>query len=305
MDALTDILESIRMKGSVFSRASLDAPWGVSSGASERGVFHAVVRGTAWARLTDGGDPVALERGDLVLMPFGDHHFMTDAPDRLTRPIEELTTSDANGMGRLVVTGDGPHTSLICGSIEFDRQGAHPVFSMLPPMIHVRDPDGALAPAIESLIQLIAAEVDGHTPGSETVVARLTDVLIVYVLRAHIRQLPAAETGWLSALRDPQIGRALGQMHRHPEEAWTAEALARDVGLSRSAFFRRFRDAVGETPADYLTRWRVHLAGRMLREDRVSVAAAARSVGYQTEAAFSNAFVRVVGVRPGAFKRAA
>lgn len=293
------------MTGSIFSRASLAAPWGVESGELGTGIFHAVVRGRAYARLADGGATVALDRGDIVMMPHGHNHVLTDEPLRPAQLIGNLTTHDEDGMGHLVVEGSGPETSLICGRVTFDGDGAHPVFSMLPPLIHVRDVNGSMSHVVESLIELIAAEVDDHVPGSETVVSRLTDVLVIYALRDYIRGLPPDEKGWLGALRHPEIGRALGLMHSDPQRPWTAEALAAAVGLSRSAFFARFRELVGETPAQYLTRWRIHLATRMLREDGASVGATARRVGYATEAAFSNAFVRVMGIRPGAYRRAA
>jgi len=304
-DALTDILDSIRMRGSIFSRAALTAPWGFESGTTSAGMFHAVVRGRAWATLADGGRPVALERGDMVLMPFGDNHLMTDQPERATRPIGEVSTTDRRGMGHLVVDGDGADTSLICGTVAFEPAGAHPVLSVLPRLIRVQDTTGASARLIEDLIRMIADEVDAPVAGSEAVVARLTDVLVVYALRNYINTLADGEGGWMGGLRDPVIAEALGHIHRRPDHPWTVAGLASTVGLSRSAFHHRFRDAVGETPSDYLTRWRVHLAGRLLREERFSVAAAGRQVGYQTEASFSNAFLRVMGVRPGAYKRAA
>lgn len=159
-DALTDILGSVRMKSSVFSRASLDAPWGVESGDLGGGIFHAVVRGRAHARLAGGGRGAVLERGDIVMMPHGDNHLMTDEPNRPTRLIADLTTTDENGMGHLVVEGEGPHTSLICGRVVFDGAGAHPMFSMLPPIVHVRDEDGSMSRVVASLIDLIAAEVE-------------------------------------------------------------------------------------------------------------------------------------------------
>ena len=304
-DALTDILDSIRMRGSIFSRASLAAPWGFESGATRTGMFHAVVHGRAWATLAEGGTPLELERGDIVLMPFGDNHLMTDEPGRWTRPIAEVSTTDRRGMGQLVVDGDGSSTSLICGTVEFEPAGAHPVLSVLPPMIRIQDRTGASARLIEDLIRMIADEVDQAVPGSETVVARLTDVLIVYALRNYINALDDGEGGWMGGLRDAPVAEALGLIHRRPGHRWTTSELARSVGLSRSAFHQRFREAVGETPTDYLTRWRVHLAGRLLRDEGYSVAAAGRRVGYQTEASFSNAFLRVMGIRPGAYKRAA
>ncbi len=304
-DALTDILRSVRMEGSVFSRAALAAPWGVESGRTKAGMFHAVVEGSAWVRLAEGGTPVELRRGDVVMMPHGDNHLMTHRPNTPTRPIAELTNVDGRGMGHLVVEGSGTTTSLICGTVQFERSGAHPVFSMLPRLLVARDEDGHMSALVETMIGLIAAEVDQPSAGSETIVARLTDVLVVCVLRDHIDRLAPGEGGWLGALRDPLIRDALGLIHRSPEIPWTAAALAETVGLSRSAFYARFSEAVGETPGEYVIRWRMHLATRLLREEGCSVAATARLVGYRTEAAFSNAFLRVMGVRPGAYKRAA
>ena len=304
-DALTDILRSVQMEGSVFSRAALSAPFGVESGVMSSGIFHAVVRGHPWVRLETGGEPIELEPGDVVMFPFGDNHLITDAPDSPYRPIGLLTAVDDRGMGHLVVDGGGSSTSLICGTVTFDRGEAHPVFSMLPAMIRVHDLDGQISGVLESLISLIVAEVDNPVPGSEIVVARLTDVLIVYVLRAYIGELSPGDGGWLGALKDPAVREAIGLMHRNPEYQWTARELAEGAGLSRSAFFARFRETVGETPAEYLTRWRIHLSTKLLRDDDYSVAAAGRQVGYSTEAAFSNAFLRVMGVRPGAYRKAA
>lgn len=303
-DALTHLLESVRMEGSVFSRAELSAPWGVESGHLPWGVFHAVVAGTAWARLSTDADPIELHRGDIVVFPFGDNHFITDSPASPTRSIGLLTSVDERGMGHLVVDGGGQSTSLICGKIAFEQADAHPVLSLLPPLVLVRDTGTGIARVAETLIGLIADEVDSPVAGSNTVVARLTDALIVYVLREYIDGLPEEHSGRLRALRDPHISEALAMMHASPEQPWTAQSLAAAAGLSRSVFFARFRAVVGETPAEYLRSWRIHLATTMLREGR-SVAETASRVGYATEAAFSNAFVRVMGIRPGAYRRSA
>lgn len=302
-DALTDILKSVHMEGSVFSRASLDAPWGVESGDMPTGIFHAVVRGHAWVRLEDAEESTELVQGDIVLLPFGDNHLITDMPTRPTRPIVDLTTTDAQGMGHLVVNGGGEHTSLVCGAVQFDHAIAHPVFSLLPRLIHVRDPDGSMLKVVETLVHLIADEVDQAKPGAETVVARLTDALVVYMLRNYIDQSSPGESGWIGSLRDPGIREALGLIHRNPERNWTARELAHASGMSRSVFFERFRRLVGETPNEYLTKWRVHVACRLLREQGHTVASAAHHVGYSTESAFSNAFVRLMDIRPGAYRK--
>ena len=303
-DALTDILRSIRMTGSVFSRAALSAPWGVESGRSHTGVFHSVVTGNMWATLADGsGAPVHLERGDVVLFPFGDNHYLGDSVDVQTRPIGLLSSVDENGMGHLVIDGGGASTSIICGTVEFDEGEAHPVFSMLPRMLCVRDRTGRASGVVTTIVDLISEEVDQPGAGTETIVARLTDVLIVYLLRDYIEQLEPGSGGWLGGLRDPGIRTVLGHMHRTPERDWSATDLANAAGMSRSSFFARFRETVGETPSEYLTRWRVHAAAQLLRDERYSVARAAHEVGYRTEAGLSNAFVRIMGVRPGAYKR--
>lgn len=302
-DALTDVLNSIRMHGAVFSRAALSAPWGVESGTLHTGVFHAVVDGEAWVRHADGARPVRLERGDVVLLPFGDNHLMTDDPRTPAKPIGLLTSVDERGMGHLVVDGGGEATSLICGTVTFADDLDRSVLAMLPPLILVRGREGALAGEIATLITMIASEVDNPAPGSETVVARLSDALVVHVLRSHVASLPKAETGWLAALRQPGLRDALGAIHRHPDHRWSARELAAKAGMSRSTFFARFRDTVGESPSEYATRWRMNLAARMLRDEGRSVAHTARRVGYATEAAFSDAFKRHMGLRPGAYRR--
>ncbi len=304
-DALAEVLDTVRMRGAVFSRANLRAPFGVASGQTSQGVFHAVVEGSAWAsRASAPAERVRLEAGDVVVFPFGDDHLILDSPTTPARPIGLLTTVDSRGMGQLVVDGGGDRTSLLCGNLSFAEPEAHPLFSVLPPVIHVRDPAGSVGRYTESLIELIAAEIDEPRPGSDTIVARLTDVLVVVVLRAYLETLEPGEGGWLGALGQRGLGEALRAIHRHPERSWTAMELAALAGMSRSAFYARFTAAVGESPAAYLRRWRIHVACRLMRDDGLSAAAAGRQIGYRTEAAFSNAFVGVMGVRPGAYRRA-
>ena len=304
-DALTDILSTVRMDGSIFSRAEMTAPFGVESGQTATGIFHAVVRGHPWVQLADGDHPIELEPGDVVVFPFGDNHLITDVPGAPHRPIGLLTGVDERGMGHLVVKGGGARTSLLCGTVRFETATAHPVLSLLPPLLRVRDLDGRMAGVVQTLIGLITSEVDDPSPGSDILVARLTDVLLVYVLRGYIDSLEPGEGGWLGALKDPPVRAALDTIHARPAETLTAEELAQAAGMSRSAFFTHFRGKVGMTPGEYQTRWRIQLAAGLLRDDDYSVAAAGRQVGYQTEAAFSNAFLKVMGTRPGAYRRAA
>ncbi len=304
-DALTDILDSIRMNGSVFSRAEMTAPFGVESGSTPTGIFHAVVRGNPWIKLADSDSAEELEPGDIVLFPFGDNHLITDEPGSSHQPIGLLTSIDERGMGHLIVEGGGARTSLLCGTVAFNESAAHPLLSLLPRMVRVSDLELAQRRVVEDLIRLIAAEVDAPAPGSDILVKRFTDVLLVFVLRGYVATLEPGQGGWLGALQDPSLRAALDLIHSDPKQNWSASDLAKAAGRSRSGFFSAFKEAVGMTPGEYQTRWRLHLAAELLREHGYSVGATAREVGYGTEAAFSNAFLKFMGVRPGAYRTAA
>lgn len=302
-DALTDILRSVRMQGAVFSKASLGTPWGVESGDFPTGVFHAVVSGSMHARLAGTQETTTMRQGDVVFIPHGHNHVLGSHPDSPTQLIGELTTTDETGMGHLIVAGAEPTTALLCGTVSFESETTHPIFSMLPPMLHIVDSGGRLSQAVQTLIHLIAEELERRQPGTETVVARHTDALVVYLLRAYVNGLEPGEGGWLGGLKDPRIAAALGHIHRTADQYWTVGDLAAASGMSRSGFFSLFRELVGDSPMDYLTRWRMHLASQLLRSDGCSVAETARQVGYATETGFSNAFVRTMGVRPGTYRR--
>ncbi len=302
-DPVSTALETMRMNGALFSRAELQAPWGVSSGPLAVGVFHAVVVGHCYL-VMDGIDPVELTAGDVVYMPSGADHIMCDDPSRRPTPRRAMRTAPGqDGMEILEVAGDGPHTSLLCGTVEVDDSEIHPLVAALPPLIHVAGDDD-LAGRVPAIIELLSSEVRSGATGSLAASSRLTDVLVIHVLRRYIEQMGSSQQNWLSALHDPALARALGLIHGQPDRAWNATRLAAAVGMSRSSFFARFREQVGEPPTEYLTRWRMHLASRRLR-DGESVASIARSVGYANEASFSNAFLRLTGQRPSEYRAAA
>jgi AraC-like DNA-binding protein/uncharacterized cupin superfamily protein len=303
-DPLTAGLRALRMRGSVFSRAEMAAPFGVRSGPLPFGVFHAVVSGRCVLRTpdADGGDPVELLQGDVVYLPRGTDHVLADNDWRPAVPRATFAPRQGpDGMELLRVPGEGDETVLLCGRVEVGDEQGEPVLELLPDVVHVSQHSNGVGAQIPALISLIAAELSSGSLGSAATAARLTDVLVLHMIRYHVESLTEADTGWLRAMSDPQISQAIGLIHNKPAQRWTAAALAREVGLSRSAFFQRFTRLVGEGPIEYLTRWRVHVASRQLR-DGDSVAAAARSVGYASEASFSDAFLRVTGTRPGSIR---
>ncbi len=262
--------------------------------------FHGVLRGGGVLRLLPGGRAVALAEGDLMVICHGMAHSIADAETSPTVPIEQALAS-AGGARLLQVGGSGAPSTILCGCFFADRRDGPPLFSMLPPLLHLRAPHAGGAPA--ALLELLAAEADRPRAGADAAISRLTEALFVHVLRAWIDAEGARRAPRLLALSDRQMATALGHLHRAPHTGWTVGALAREVGMSRSAFAARFADLVGDTPLRYLTRLRVHLAARQLQETRRSVAEIASQVGYDSEAALNKAFKRLLGQPPGAYRR--
>jgi AraC-like DNA-binding protein len=302
MDALSDILRSAPVRGSLFSRAELAAPWGVSTRGGEAAIFHVVLRGAGWIRV-DGAEPRAFRAGELMLMPHGHPHVLSDTPDGPATWIRELPTVQSEGLPCVQVQGGGPATSILCGSFHLSEGARELLLPQLPPLMLVRGGGGPTAAWLDSSLRLMADEVDSGRPGSELLLGRLADILFVQILRAWLEQPESQATGWLAALAEPQLNRALDLIHRRPATAWTAQDLAMKAGLSRSVFYERFQAVVGQTPANYLAAWRMVLARKSLRETRRPLAEVAAQVGYGSEAAFSRAFKRIVGQSPSAWRR--
>jgi AraC-like DNA-binding protein len=299
MDALSRILDSVRVSGSLFSRAELSAPWGVHTLGTDAAIFHVVLRGAGWAT-AEGGRPQAFRAGDLLVFPHGHPHTLRDAPDTPTAHIAGLPrVQSEDRLACVAHGGGGPRTSVLCGTFTLDPDARDFLLPLLPPLLHVRG-DSPTAAWMDATLKVMADEVSADRPGSSVVIARLADILFVQVLRAWASE--GAE-GWLGALEDPQVSRALELIHEAPAERWTAALLARKVGMSRSAFYSRFTDQVGEAPSSYLTRWRMRLARGALRESDAGLYAVAEQVGYTSEASFCRAFKRHVGVSPGSWRR--
>ena len=314
MDALSDVLRVTRLTGAVFLDAEFTAPWCVQArlGPDDcvpylpqpaRAIcFHFVVEGRA--QLQRAGDvPIEVGAGEIVLFPHNDLHFIGSAIS--PRPVDAhalIRPADGSGLPRIVHGGGGARTRLVCGFLGSEAP-EDPLLAMLPPMLtlDVRSTPGG--DWIAQSFAFAASEVASAGPCAATVLARLSELLFVEAVRRYIAALPAQETGWLAGLRDAAIGRALALLHGRIAEDWTAETLARAVGLSRSVFASRFAELVGAPPIRYLTSWRLRVAANKLREGRGSVAQIAFDVGYQSEAAFNRAFRREFGVPPATWRR--
>lgn len=238
----------------------------------------------------------------MVLLPHGAGHAITDQLATPTRLIGELIAEHDTAVGGVLrAGGGGAETELLCGAYRFDGDGPHRLLALLPPLIHIPAEQASALGELHAVVALLARESAGG-PGSETITARLVDVLFVYIVRTWLARQPEGAAGWLGALRDPSIGAALTLIHREPGQAWSVGWLAGQVALSRAAFARRFAALVGEPPLTYLTRWRMDMAARLLRETNQPLPAIATRVGYESEFAFNRALKRSRGVAPGRYR---
>jgi AraC-like DNA-binding protein len=304
MDPLGEALHLLRMSGTFYCRSELTAPWGLQLPAM-RGClsFHVVTSGRCWLEVA-GSEPLLLEPGDLSLVPHGEGHRLSSAPGAPAARIEDLTREMVSDRYAILRHGGGGAVAtLVCGAVSFDHPAAHQLVKLLPKVIHVQAARSPQMDWMQSTLHLMALEARELRPGGETIITRLADILIIQAIRSWIQEDPAAQTGWLGALQDKQIGQAIALIHRDPARTWSVESLAREVAMSRSAFSARFTERVGEPVMQYVTRWRMHVALTWLKEDSAALGEMASRLGYQSEAAFSRAFKRFIGVSPGSVRR--
>jgi len=315
MDALSDVLRAVRLSGAVFFDVSASAPWVAETPGGDAIVsrvfpaadhlmsYHVVTEGSCWGGLIDA-PPLQMLAGDIIVFPHGDPHVLSSKPGMRGAPDIGLYRPPGQG-GRLPFTLTMGATrrdpaKIVCGFLGCDTRPFNPLLSALPRVIHQRArAEGPLA----QFVQLAVSESRQPRVGGEVVLGRLSELLFVDVVRNYLEMLPENRTDWLAGLRDPYVGRALAALHGDPARQWTIDALAREAGLSRSALAERFTLYAGQPPMQYLASWRMQIAAHLLLNGAESVASLASKVGYESEAAFSRAFKKIVGVPPGAWRR--
>jgi AraC-like DNA-binding protein len=305
-DPLGEALHFLRMNGAFYCRSELSAPWGLALPPMPGYLwFHVVTAGRVWLE-TDEADARLLRPADFALVPHGEGHRLRSERGAPAPGILELEREQVSERYEILRHGKGgAPTTLICGAVRFDHPAARSLVEILPETIHVEASTSTQMEWMQSTLRLMAAEAAELRPGGEAVITRLADILVVQAIRSWIETDPAAQTGWLGALQDRQIGRAISLIHRDPARAWTVAQLAHEVAMSRSAFAARFTELVEEPAMQYVTRFRMHVALDALREEGATIAELASRLGYRSQAAFARAFRRVIGVPPGAVKRAA
>lgn len=297
MDVLANVMRTTQVQGVILSVSRHAAGWGFRMEKSDYVGFHYVVHGDGFLKV-GSGRPLRLQQGDLVLVPGGAAHSVSHRTDSTVVPLEVMVAEQA----RRPVAPARALTTLVCGAFRCEG-GPSPLFSLLPPIVHLAAADIRRTPALDSTLRLLLDEIDRARPGNEVLADRLVDALLIYVLRWWVERQPDGRGGWLRALEDPAVGRTIATVHAEPTRRWTVDSLASSVGMSRAAFARRFSELVGVPPLAYLTRWRIELARRRLRETAQSVAEIAASVGYDSEFSFSRAFKREVGEPPSAYRQ--
>lgn len=303
-DPLGEALHFLRMSGIFYCRSEFSAPWGLELPVMKDFLmFHVVTAGQCRIKVK-GGEQRVLQPGDFVIVPHGEGHLLASESGVKAAKLFDLPRELVSERYEILRHGGGgAPTSLICGAVRFDHPAAHRLFKLLPKMIFIERSNSPRMDWMNSTLRFMADEARELRPGGETIITRLADILVIQAIRFWIERESVAKTGWLGALQDKQLGRAIAMIHRDPARPWTVASLAAEAAMSRSAFAARFNELVGEPPMQYLARWRMNVALTMLKEDNASISELSSRLGYQSEAAFSRAFKRFIGISPGAARR--
>lgn len=303
MDVLSDVLQTMRLRGTAYFHAVFRAPWGMDINGGSVANFHLVTEGRCWVRVPQVGTEFWLNEGDVVVFPHGHSHALGADRSSRTVPAEKLLEGAGSGRSQPppIFGGEGVCTRLVCGHFERTSTSRHPLLASLPPVMHVQRHKEGGDPWRPVALEL-AEPVPRNGVGSSAIADRLAEILLIHVLNAWVRQ-EDLDDGFLGALHDPALCRVLEAIHSRPAHTWTVGDLARHGGVSRSTLATRFRDTLGVPPIRYVTSWRLECAHAELSATGDSVARVARSAGYTDEFSFSRAFKREFGVTPAALRR--
>src|SRR6185437_5271922 len=319
-DALSDLLRTVRLTGATFFDVAATEPWVVEQpppklilpkilpGAERLIAYHVVTEGRCFVTVI-GEEAIALEAGEVVVLTTGAPHVMSSRPGMRARPVtrEDVDMATSGALPFFVKYGaeGAPSAKLVCGFLACDARPFNPLLDNLPEVLTARAAPGDEAGWLSQFMRVAVAESLDKRPGAQTVLAKLSELMFIEVVRRHVEAMPPERAGWLAGLRDPFVGKALSLMHADPAQAWTIAELGRRVGLSRSVLAERFNDLLGMPPMQYLARWRMQIAARILSDASADIASVAEEIGYESEAAFSRAFKKLVGVPPSVWRRRA
>jgi AraC-like DNA-binding protein len=301
-DSIDELLAGLKVESTVYCLSELQAPWGFRVDGESVAKFHLVLDGGCWLRI-NGDDPLWLNVGDLVVLPRGEEHAVSDEPETPAPDLERILAGHPlDAEARLFYGGQGSHTRLLCGGFVLAEAVPAALSALLPRLVRVDVTRCAAAGWLEPTFALLRQEADRSTPGARAILAKLADVFLAQALRDVL--VEAQRAGLLSGQpsRDAPIAHAIELIRNAPARRWTLASLAHEVGMSRTAFATRFRASVGDSPMRHLAMVRLSLAAGYLRTTKLSLNAVARRAGYDSDASLSKAFKREFGLSPGAYR---
>lgn len=314
LDGIIDsALRTLQVSGTVLLREAYAPPWAIAVPNQEHlsqllqapsgtrvVAFHLVEYGHC-TLVRDDGKELLLKAGEIAICFSGMGHRLCQGPATEVMPIAALLTGSANPY-RPETPGGAIGASLICGTFLLRHTALNPLFAALPPLSHVSLSRPGELHNLTGVAREIAVELERRAPAADYIVERLLEVLLAEVLRAHLESVPTGERGWFQGVKDTVVGRAISAIHMHPGKKWSVRRLAETVSMSPSRFAARFVETVGESPMAYVTKWRMHMACRYLRTTLMSVDQISMSIGYESQAAFSRAFKKHLGVPPAVWR---
>lgn len=303
-DVLADVLKTIRLTGSTYFCADFSSPWGMDIDAGEQGLFHVVVNGSCQLQLANSQTLLQLQQGDIVAFPTGGGHWISDSQTSDRLPSMEVVEKILSGKNPFTNTHPPIETAatILCGSFSYDTSIQHPFLIDLPCFIHIKAVETPELEWLRSMVKVLSNESRMPSPGSTIMVHRLTEVLFIQLMRFHTHSA-GHDMGYIAALADPYIGKALNLIHAEQDAYLSVERLADAVTLSRTAFSDKFSKMVGMPPKSYLQNWRMQRAKTYLEENELSMYDIAEKAGYSSEASFSKAFKAFFAVTPGQVRR--
>jgi AraC-like DNA-binding protein len=303
MDPLSEVFGSMRIQDAIYTRLEATAPWGFhhTGDTVPRIRFGLMVRGSALLKFKNQRQAIPLSAGDVFIFILSDEAFtLVDHPRSRVTDYRELRKLEVDCV--IHYGGGGAPTTLVSGSFGMSAFDAPLISTILPRYLHLRLEQDR-SHAFQSVLDLLAAETAQPGIASSRLISCLYESLFVYGIRAYASSSAAPPKGWLAAISDKHLGRAIRGMHSSFDRSWSVESLAREARMSRSAFALKFRIVLGRTPLEYLTRWRMHKAGAMIRSNNISFSEVALAVGYGSESSFSRVFRREMGVAPREYRR--
>ena len=299
MDALSDVLDSLKLKAVVYQKIRFTAPWGVAIAQDQYSQFWRLLKGTCYVSIP-GEEMIKMNEGDFVLVPNGAAHRILGHPENAFVPAARYVS--ALQCGQPLFRGDDEETLLIGGHFEFTSPVLHPFVQSLPKAIRISNTQNEIRLWLEQSATFINDELTTQRAGSQIILGRLAEVVFMLIIRAYIEEADVAP-GFLSAFKNPKISTSLNQMHEAPGKDWTLNQLASAAGMSRSLYCKEFKRLLGETPLAYLTNWRLLKSKELLLQNKENISEIAEKVGYQSEAAFNRLFKSNVGETPASYRK--